>query len=586
MNNRNESRSRQSSKARERIAKRKERRQAMVMIQKEGASKLGALKPDGIPETLRHHTENAYLLARDLLWYLRRQTSIFKVVGGLVGVIALFFVLNLFFSADIGPNISALGIPLGGLTVQEASNDLLEHWQEDIQLQVMLDGTLISVVRPSELGLSLDAEATAQSAKDAGLAGLPFSRKIEATIESDYATAQNFMLALANEVYIPPYEPGYTWANGELIGVPGSASQELDIVLTVQNITNNPEELIHKRRVELLTTSTQPVMIEPELWMDEAYAFVTSGFTVIGYDPFRNERQRWQAPPEEMASWLVAGQTGLLVRDNGLDRFVNTLNGLLADPVNPRYVSEESIAKAVQDALNNGTNNNFVRINYLPNTYTVKRGETGFSIGRSNGLPFQLVSEANPSLDWGQLGVGQEIHLPSRDEVVPLDPIPDKRIIVDLERLWLVGYENNEMIFSWPISIGMDTAPTSPGIYQILEKNPLAGGSSFALCADTGCGEWKMDYFMGIYEVAPGLTNGFHGAVLLPNGAYLDGGSQQVRSTFGCVMSDNEQAAKLYDWADIGTMVEILSDEFMPVSELALDALQYIAEVEAEEVGS
>ena len=79
-----------------------------------------------------------------------------------------------------------------------------------------------------------------------------------------------------------------------------------------------------------------------------------------------------------------------------------------------------------------------------------------------------------------------------------------------------------------------------------------AYGGSYALCDDLGCGQWEMSWFMGIYEVTPGLVNGFHGAVLLPNGTYLNGGSVGFPSTFGCVMSPDDAARELYEWAEVG----------------------------------
>lgn len=73
---------------------------------------------------------------------------------------------------------------------------------------------------------------------------------------------------------------------------------------------------------------------------------------------------------------------------------------------------------------------------------------------------------------------------------------------------------------------------------------------------------------MGIYEVSPGLVNGFHGAVLLPNGNLLGGGTVGNPATFGCVMSQDENARLLYEWADVGTVVEIISNEHLPMSDL------------------
>jgi hypothetical protein len=78
-----------------------------------------------------------------------------------------------------------------------------------------------------------------------------------------------------------------------------------------------------------------------------------------------------------------------------------------------------------------------------------------------------------------------------------------------------------------------------------------------------------MSWFMGIYEVAPGLINGFHGMVRLPNGGILNEGAVGRPGTFGCVMSVDTDAQRLYEWAEVGTVVEIISDEFPPMSDLA-----------------
>ena len=62
---------------------------------------------------------------------------------------------------------------------------------------------------------------------------------------------------------------------------------------------------------------------------------------------------------------------------------------------------------------------------------------------------------------------------------------------------------------------------------------------------------------MGIYEVVPGLVNGFHGAVELPDGRYLGGGQVGRPFTYGCIMSLDSNAIDLYNWAEEGVVVEI-----------------------------
>ena len=178
----------------------------------------------------------------------------------------------------------------------------------------------------------------------------------------------------------------------------------------------------------------------------------------------------------------------------------------------------------------------------------------------------------NRDRDLNELYPGDVLKMPSRDVAVPLDPVVNKRIIVDLTYQRLTAYENGRPVFNWSIATGLKDNPTSPGIYQILTHDEIAHGSSFNLCGAQGCGQWKMNWFMGVYEVRPGLMNGFHGAVELPNGTYLNNGLVGVPATFGCVMSVDDNARSLYDWAEVGTLVEIISPEYEPKSELALQA--------------
>ncbi|MBZ0275519.1 MAG: L,D-transpeptidase, partial [Anaerolineae bacterium] len=139
----------------------------------------------------------------------------------------------------------------------------------------------------------------------------------------------------------------------------------------------------------------------------------------------------------------------------------------------------------------------------------------------------------------------------------------------DLRTQTLKAFDNGQLVYTWLISSGISDAPTSPGIYQILNHVDVSYGSSYTLCGSQGCSQWEMEWFMGMYEVSPGLMNGFHGAVILPNGTYLGGGNVGSPYTFGCVMSNAQDGKTLYEWATDGTVVEIISDEFAPESALA-----------------
>lgn len=569
-------RQKRKRQARERIAKRQQTRERFKHSIKQVASHTPTVRiPEGAPDLVKQGAS----IARDGLWYALRQTSLLKIVGGIGAVVFALGVLTILLSGNIGPNVWSLGVALGGMSVADAEEALLESWYTDTEIDIMLGGERYDSITPEQLGLTIDAAKIAADAKALGLSGFPFGQEVVPSINADYSAAQDYMLSIVDDVIIPPYEAGYAWEDDQLVGVPGRASLELDIAMSVESILQNPRGVVERGRFDLITFATPPAMMDPTPYLDDAYAFVTSEFTLVGYDPFRNEFNNWQTTQAEMARWLAAGTNGLVLRENAFERFLDAINDRLEDPETPRFINPSTAIASVQAALDGNVPEAYLRINYLPRSYTIASGDSGFAIGRKTGLPFREIQQVNPGVDWNQLIIGQEINLPSWDVVMPEDPVPQKRIVVDLDRLWLVAYEDEQVVFNWPISSGRSNAPTYPGIYQILEKNEKAYGSSFNLCNDAGdCGQWVMDYFMGIYEVAPNLMNGFHGAVLLPNGAYLDGGSAQVRSTYGCVMSDNAQAEALYNWAEVGTVVEMVSSEFAPRSSIGHNAVEFITQ--------
>jgi hypothetical protein len=575
MENSQESRNRRNHKARVRQQKRRQRHEVVSNIASEALPKLPPIK---IPNAL----QGLWTLLIDNLWQMREQgmlANLGKIGGLLVAVILLFFALSVLFSPSIGPNISTLGISLGGKSMDEATEALFTFWNEGITISLLADGQVFAEVRPAEMGLHLDAAATAQAAKNAGLSGLPFGKEIEPVITADYGEVQSYMLSLGAQVFIPAYEAGYQWRDGQLVSVAGSPSRELDIVLSVQQVVDAPLSLIKNRYIELVTNSTAPIVIDADPYYEEALAFVNSEFIIEGYDPFKDETLLWGTTREQMAGWLLVTDNGLTIREEGLEPFISYINNSseFEDPVQPRYIDPGETYEAIKQAFTTGAQTAVLRIRYEDTTFVLQEGDWGHRLSRRTGLPFLNINSANPGVIWEEIYAGDRINLPSRDLVVPLPPVPNKRIIVDLERFWLVAYENGEVIYNWPISIGREQAPTNPGVFQILDKTEVALGSGFALCNENAeCGQWEMSYFMSIYQVGNGLTNGFHGRVILPNGGNLNGGSQQTATTYGCVMSDEEQARLLYDWADVGVVVEIVSDEYPPQSQTALAAMDFI----------
>lgn len=564
MNTTETRRNKRTSRARERYI---ERQQKRTMATKRDDDLVDIARRFATPIDTRTWKGRVQLWLNDAWWYATTKPHVLRLVSAFALFLFLVFVFVQLLSGRIFPNVWSLGAQLGGLTVEEATTILNDMWENQIQIQ-LVDGERSWVASPSELGLQLDARQTAESARRVGLAGIPFGYGIEPTISVDYMTAQHYLLDLTPEVEVAPFNAGYEWQGTELIGIRGRDGKMLDVALTMETLLQNSSNIAERRRLDLITTPLTPDVIDPDDLLGKAREIANLSFQFIGYDPFTDDYIQWSTTREVLTSWLEAGNGDLTVREETFIPFLEAQNASL-NPVTGRYLDTNETIANLQEAIDNQNPSVLLRIRYRPTTYEVAAGDRGYNIARKTGIPYYLIAQANEGRNMDQLSIGDLLNIPSRDVTLPIDPIPNKRIIVNLDTQSLVAYENEQQVFSWRISSGMSEAPTYPGVYQILNHEDVAAGSSYTLCGEAGCGQWQMYWFMGIYEVTPGLMNGFHGAVLLPNGAYLGGGNVGVPYTFGCVMSENSNAELLYQWAEVGTIVEIISTDFQPQSDLA-----------------
>ncbi len=564
-------RQKRRSSARERQRARRSKKMAAPLNRSKSANHGQADWSSSLRELAGRVLTQARYILGDVLWYLRHNPQILRWVGMFLIIVLVGYLITFSFSGKIFPNISAMGIGLGGKSVDEASATLQNAWNSEVEIGVYVDGELMRSVAPPILGLTLNADETASAARSAGLAGIPMGFTVEPVVDLDYLAAQSYLLDITDEINAPPVNAGYAWENGQVVGVEGQEGRLFDLTATLDALIENPESITSSRRLNLQTSILRPDVNDPTPFLGQVQQRVNNQLELIGYDPFTNNEVRWPISPEIYTRWLEASPVSLTLREDAFLPYVDQLNASLNnDGGNLRYIAADEAMAFLRDAIAQSQEEIYLRVRYRSTDYEVQTGDTAMAIARREGIPFFLLEEANSGRDLNVLSPGDSLQIPSRDVTMANPPIASKRIIVDLNAQHLVAFENGQQVFSWPISSGVPNAVTSPGVYQILNHDPLAEGSSSTLCDSAGlvCGTWEMNWFMGIYEVSPGLVNGFHGAVLLPNGNLLGGGTVGNPATFGCVMSVDENAQLLYDWAEVGTVVEIVSNEHLPMSDL------------------
>jgi lipoprotein-anchoring transpeptidase ErfK/SrfK len=122
----------------------------------------------------------------------------------------------------------------------------------------------------------------------------------------------------------------------------------------------------------------------------------------------------------------------------------------------------------------------------------------------------------------------------------------NKYILIDISEQHMYVYEGDTLVYSFVSSTGMNNA-TRTGSFSVLDKIPNAYGATWDI--------W-MPNWLGIYW-AGSTENGIHALPILPNGATLWAGYLGVPISYGCIVLETYEAQLLYDWADIGTPVEI-----------------------------
>lgn len=459
------------------------------------------------------------------------------------------------------PGVQVAGVEVGGMSEAEAAQALASAWNGSSL--ILRDGARTWSADPAALGIAIDAQASAATARAWGRSGSGPADALRAitgkvalapALTVDWQRLSDYLAEAKSAIDLPAKNAGVRLVNGQAQSSPAENGRALDIPATLDRLRADPGAELADGALDLAMAETAPAITDASALVAQANALLAAPFIVHGYDPIRDEWSSWTAPPEVWAGWIAATSdagraTGLALSldPQGPSEFLRA-NAVFGDE---RFVKVEEAVAAMQSAVQQGRAEATTRVWHGPTIYTVRSGQTLARIGEEAGIPYPYIQAANPGINADALYAGQTLNLPSRDVLVPLEPVPHKRIVISRaeQRMW--AYENGQVAFQWPVSTGIASSPTAPGVFQVQSHELNAYGEQWNL---------YMPHFVGFYHPGPNVEvmNGFHGFPTSATGGYLLWTNDLGRpATYGCILLSLENAAILYGWAEEGVVVEV-----------------------------
>jgi lipoprotein-anchoring transpeptidase ErfK/SrfK len=493
---------------------------------------------------------------RERVWDLQSLVLglLFVLVLAALGMASIW----LYTSTRVMSGVVVLDVPVGGKSRARATAALQEAWGAwtvDVQ-----GGEQSWTVDVAQVGLALDVEATIGAALRAGrlLARLRAALggvkqvQVEPVVTVDSAVARRYLEELAPGLAVSPGDARLQVVEGRVEALEAIPGRELDVAATVEWLVANGRQAAVHRRLPLAFLAVPAVVVDVGPFVAQLEAWLANPLVIQAYDPITDESFWWSAAPEVWGGWLLLNIDP--ERPDTLDWKLDNaqvrayLEGHAEALAPHRYVDLDAAIEDVEEAIASSSWSVSMRVYHAPRQHTVQFGETLSSIARDYGFPYPWLQEANPGVE--ALRPGQVIHIPSPDVLLPLPVVPGKRIVVSISEQQMWAYQWGDLLWAWTVSTGIESSPTSPGVFQVQSHGRNAYAASWDL--------W-MPYFVGIYRPVPasGFMNGFHGFPTRDGTNLLWTGNLGYPVTYGCILISTQNAAALYEWAEEGVVVEI-----------------------------
>ncbi|UCC62068.1 MAG: L,D-transpeptidase family protein [Anaerolineae bacterium] len=483
-----------------------------------------------------------------------------------VGLICIWLMLQTvasYYVSRIYPNVYVMGIKLGRLTPDEGVTLLTgAAHHTDSGLLILRDRENLWSIPWSEAGMQLDAKATVQAAFAVGHTGdLSWRDHVREWLSRhDVAPvftvnperARQVLEQLSPSLAISPVDATLRLIQGDedaVVALPGQPGRQLDIEVTLTRLLDVASGQDRTNHVDLVFQTVPPHIADVTLLQTQVEGMLNRQIELSTYDVLTDETFSWTLGRGDIITWLRIADSSdgpSVVLDRNAIQM--TLAHLSAGLGAGRDLRLPEAIDQVSAAFDAGGGAITLYLTHPVHTHVVQPGDSLTSIAAAFGMTSWHLMRANPDVDPDLLHVGQELAIPSQDELTPYLPVPGKRVVVSIDEQRMNAYENGELAYDWPISTGVAKSPTHTGVFQILSKEENAYASLWDL--------W-MPHFVAIYAAGPDFYNGFHGLPTLSSGRRLWEGLLGTPASYGCIILGLEQAETFYQWAEVGVVVVV-----------------------------
>lgn len=310
------------------------------------------------------------------------QSSILQVLAALVGGVTLFILIAIAlligfdaaFANQIYPGVSVGGVDLSGLATEEAAPLLSERLTYPQTGKIVFeDGDRLWAASPAELGLTMDANASAQAAFQLGRSGNPFSRLVarlaawhsgsdlSPLMIYDERVAHQYISEIAAEIDQPTIEASLSVEGVEVIALPGQVGRQVGIRTTLDSLRTQLLTLTDGL-LPLAIQETPPEILDASQAAQAARQILSGSITLQLPEDGESGQMPWVIPPEQLAGMLNIERKDpsegegyrVDLDDDALYTYINALApDIDRQPANARFIFNDDtrLLEVIQPAV-------------------------------------------------------------------------------------------------------------------------------------------------------------------------------------------------------------------------------------------